>query len=189
SSDARAVAVTTGLVHPSWRRRGIGGHAFDWAAGLAGAAEVRAESEALGDGAHALYLSRRLSQGLAEDVMRRAASGPLPPVHAPDGLVLSQWGQADPARFYAVYESAFRERPGFPGWAQERWIDWISDDEDFRADWSLLATLRGADVGFIAAGAGGWIEQVGVIPQARGEDIGARLITEVIERMRIAGEA
>ena len=30
---------------------------------------------------------------------------------------------------------------------------------------------------------------MGVIPQARGEDIGARLITEVIERMRIAGEA
>lgn len=191
SSDARAVAVTTGLVQPSWRRRGIGGHAFDWAAGLAGPDGpdgVRAESEALGDGAHALYLSRGLSQVFAEDVMQRAASGPLPAVHAPDDLVLSQWDQADPARFHAVYDSAFRERPGFPGWPRERWIEWISDDEDFRADWSLLATLGGADVGFIAAAAGGWIEQLGVVPRARGEDIGARLVTEVIERMRAAGE-
>ena len=27
-----AAAVTTGLVHPQWRRRGLGGAAFDWAA-------------------------------------------------------------------------------------------------------------------------------------------------------------
>jgi mycothiol synthase len=25
-----AAAVTTGLVHPQWRRRGLGGTAFDW---------------------------------------------------------------------------------------------------------------------------------------------------------------
>jgi mycothiol synthase len=183
------VAVTTGLVHPAWRRRGIGGYAFNWAANLAGPGGVRAETEALGDGAHALYLSRGLTQVFAEDVMGRATSGPLPVLRALDGLVLSRWGEAEPARFYAVYESAFRERPGFPGWPLSRWIEWISDDEDFRADWSLLATLGGADVGFIAAGAGGWIEQVGVAPAARGKDIGARLIVEVMDRMRVAGEA
>lgn len=189
-------AVTTGLVHPAWRRRGIGGHAFDWAVATAGPAGVRAQTEALGDGAHALYLSKGLSQVFAEDVMRLAASATLPPAPAPAGLVLSQWGQsqggqsqgADPVRFHGVYERAFRERPGFPGWPRERWIEWIGDDEDFRADWTLLATLGGTDVGFIAAEATGWIAQLGVVPQARGMGIGALLITEAVRRMRAAGE-
>jgi len=102
---------------------------------------------------------------------------------------LSQWGQAGPARFYAVYQAAFRDRPGFPGWTQARWAEWISDDEDFRAQWTLLATLGGADVAFIAGAAPGWIIQMGVMPSARGRGIGAHLIGEAVQRMRSAGEA
>jgi len=182
-------AVTTGLVHPAWRRLGIGGHALDWARDRAGHGGMRAETEALGEGAHALYLAKGLSQVFAEDVMQLAASAQPPRAHPPRGLTLSQWGQADPARFYAVYQAAFRDRPGFPGWTQARWVEWISDDEDFRAQWTLLATLGGADVAFIAAEATGWITQVGVVPSARGHDIGARLIGEAVQRMRSAGEA
>jgi mycothiol synthase len=180
--------VTTGLVHPDWRRRGIGGHAFDWAASQAGAGGIRAQTEALSSGAHALYLSRGLSQVFAEDVMRLPAAAELPPVQPPASLVLSRWGQADPERFHAVYETAFRERPGFPGWPRARWIERISDDEDFRADWTLLATVRGADAGFVVAAAGGWIVQVGVVPAARGASLGALLIAEAVRRMRSAGE-
>jgi mycothiol synthase len=183
-----AAAVTTGLVRPAWRRRGIGGCAFDWAADRAGPGGMIAETEALGDGAHALYLSKGLSQVFAEDVMQLAASARLPATHPPSGLTLSPWGQADPARFYAVYQASFRDRPGFPGWTQARWVEWISDDEDFRADWTLLATLGGTDVGFIAGDAAGWITQTGVVPSARGHDIGARLIGEAVRRMRSAGE-
>jgi mycothiol synthase len=189
SDEDRAVPVTTGLVHPAWRRRGLGGHAFDWAAGRAGLGGVRAESEALGEGAHALYLSRGLSQVFAEDVMQRAAFAALPPIGAPRDLVLSQWDQASPARFFTVYESAFRERPQFPGWPQARWVEWITGDEDFRPELTLLATLGGTDVAFIVADAEGWIVQLGVVPQARGKDIGALLITEAVERMRAAGAA
>jgi mycothiol synthase len=183
-----AAAVTTGLVHPAWRRRGIGAHAFDWARDRAGRGGVRAETEALGEGAHALYLSMGLSQVFAEDVMQLAATAQLPAADAPGGLALSPWGQADPARFYAVYDAAFRERPGFPGWPQARWVEWISDDEDFRPEWTLLATLGGADAGFIAGAATGWITQLGVLPQARGKRLGAYLLTEVVQRMRAVGE-
>jgi mycothiol synthase len=38
SSLRLAPAVTTGLVHPAWRRRGIGGYALDWAGDRAGPA-------------------------------------------------------------------------------------------------------------------------------------------------------
>ena len=183
------VAVTTGLIHPAWRRLGIGGSAFDWARDLAGPGELLAETEALGDGAHALYLSKGLPQVFAEDVMQLAASAQPPAAHPPGGLTLSTWGQAGPERFYAVYQAAFRERPGFPGWTQARWAEWISADEDFRAEWTLLATLGGADVAFIAGEATGWIAQLGVVPSARGQDIGAVLAGEAVRRMRSAGEA
>lgn len=184
-----AAPVTTGLVHPAWRRLGIGGHAFDWVVGRAGHGRVRAESEALSDGAHALYLSKGLSQVLAEDVMQLAAATRLQPADPPGGLVLSSWHQASPARFYAVYTAAFRERPGFAGWPQARWVEWISQDQDFRPEWTLLATRGGADVGFIAAEKTGWIAQLGVVPWARRMGIGAWLIAEAVQRMRSAGEA
>ena len=87
------------------------------------------------------------------------------------------------------YEAAFRDRPGFPGWAQARWVEWIADDEDFRPEWTLLATVGDADAGFIVGGADGWITQLGVVPSARGRDIGAFLIGEVVGLMRSAGEA
>jgi len=183
-----AAAVTTGLVHPQWRRRGIGGSAFDWAAGRAGNAGLRAETEALNDGAHALYLSRGLSQVFAEDVMQLPAQVNVPAPDPPVGLGLLQWGDADPARFFAVYVAAFRDRPGFPDWPQERWIEWIRADEDFRREWTLLATLADGDVGFIAGEATGWIAQMGVVPSARGRGIGALLIGEAVQRMRSARE-
>ena len=185
-----AATVTTGLVHPQWRRRGLGGSAFDWAAGQAkqaGPAGLTADTEALSDGAHALYLARGLSQVFAEDVMQLAATAsPPPPANPPAGLALSSWDQAGPDRFFAVYEASFRDRPGYPGWSQDRWVDWISDDDDFRAAWALLATVDGTDAGFIVADAGGWIIQVGVIPTVRGRDIGASLVAEAVRLMRAA---
>lgn len=79
----------------------------------------------------------------------------------PAGLTLSRWGVADPARFFTVYDAAFRDRPNFPGPSQPQWIERISDDEDFRAEWTLLATVDGTDAGFIAGAATGWIVQLG----------------------------
>ena len=207
-------AVTTGLVHPRWRRRGVGGTAFDWAAsawaaGPSGPGGLQAETEALSDAAHALYLSRAMRQIFAEDIMQLPATAQLPAASGPPGLTLSQWSQpapgqpapgqpaagqparasAGPARFFAVYAAAFGDRPGFPGWPQQRWAEWISADDDFRPELTLLATVRGADTGFIVGDAAGWIAQMGVAPAARGQGIGARLISEAVRLMRAAGES
>jgi mycothiol synthase len=183
-----AAAVTTGLVHPAWRRRGVGGNAFDWASSRAGHGRLQAESEALSPGAHALYLGRGLTQILAEDVMQLPASAPVPAARPPAGLALWPWDRAGPARFYAVYQAAFRDRPGFPGWSQARWVEWITGDEDFRPQTTLLATLGSTDAGFIAGAATGWITQLGVVPAARGQGIGAYLTAEAVRRLRSAGE-
>jgi ribosomal protein S18 acetylase RimI-like enzyme len=99
---------------------------------------------------------------------------------------LETWSAAAAPRFYAVYEAAFRERPGFPGWTAEEWIEGV-DEDGFRPEWSVLATvpdLGGA--GFVTA-ADGWIDQVGVVPAARGRGIGAALVMESLTRMRADG--
>jgi ribosomal protein S18 acetylase RimI-like enzyme len=117
-----------------------------------------------------------------------AAATPPPPASLPADLLLSTWDQAGPARFFAVYEASFRDRPGYPGWSQDRWADWISADGDFRAAWALLAIVDGTDAGFVVADAGGWIIQAGVLPAARGRGIGTALVTEAVRLMRAGGQ-
>jgi ribosomal protein S18 acetylase RimI-like enzyme len=97
------------------------------------------------------------------------------------------WSGETAERFFAVYQAAFRERPGYPGWTAAEWIADNDDDPDFRADWSVLATLPGmGDVGFVTAAAG-WIVQVGVVPVARGRGLAAALIGVALGRMAAGG--
>jgi ribosomal protein S18 acetylase RimI-like enzyme len=51
----------------------------------------------------------------------------------------------------------------------------------------VIATVPGrGDIGFVTA-AVGWIVQVGVVPAARGEGLGAALIREALTRMQDDG--
>jgi ribosomal protein S18 acetylase RimI-like enzyme len=105
----------------------------------------------------------------------------------PAGVTLETWNDATAPRFHAVYDASFRERPGFPGWSATEWIDGVVEG-DFRPDWSVLANLPDiGDAGFITA-AVGWIDQVGVVPAARGRGIGAALMGEALTRMRADGQ-
>jgi mycothiol synthase len=99
---------------------------------------------------------------------------------------LADWSAATAPRFHAVYDAAFRERPGFPGWTAEEWIEGVAED-GFHPQWSVLASVPGiGDAGFVTA-TDGWIDQVGVVPGARGRGIGAALVTEALTRMRADG--
>lgn len=90
-----------------------------------------------------------------------------PAVPAEPGVSFTEWSDEVAPRFFTAWDASFRDRPGFPGWLAVKWIDWISHDDDFRADWTMLASAGGTGRGFIAGGAGGWIVQVGVVPAAR----------------------
>jgi mycothiol synthase len=181
--------VVTGMVDPAHRGQSIGGRLLDWA--LAAAATVgdpvTVETEGLTEGAARLFASRGLRQVFAEDVMRFDLSDEPPAVPLPVGVRLTVWTPELAARFFAVYEAAFRDRPGFPGWPAERWVVWTAGDDEFRPQWSVLATgPDGDDAGFVTC-AQGWIVQVGVVPSWRGRGLGAALMAEALHRMRADG--
>ncbi len=103
------------------------------------------------------------------------------------GIEITEWAPGTGSRFHAVYAAAFRERPGFPDPPAAEWIEETAEEDDFRADWSLLATVPGiGDAGFVTA-TEGWIVQVGVVPAARGTGLGAALIRESLRRAAAAG--
>jgi mycothiol synthase len=193
-SDGRLVAagavrdgpVFTGLVDPAVRGTGLGSRLLDW--GLDHPGPVTVETEGLTAGAEALFASRGLRQVFAEDVMRIDLAGAVPEPAWPDGTALTAWSDATAERFAAVYDAAFRDRPGFPGLSAAEWIADVAEDDDFRPDWSILATVPGVgDAGFVTA-AVGWIVQVGVVPAARGRGLGAALVMESLGRRQPEGE-
>ncbi|MEU4216319.1 N-acetyltransferase [Actinoplanes sp. NPDC026623] len=182
-------ATFTGMVDPAARERGLGAHLLGWGLAEAGrhVGPVTVETESLTDGAEALFAARGLRQVFAEDVMRVDLTAAAPDPVWPAGTILTGWAEATTGRFHAVYDAAFRERPGFPGSTAEEWIADVTEDDEFRPAWSVLATAPGlGDAGFVTA-AVDWIVQVGVVPAARGRGIGGALVAEALRRMRADG--
>jgi mycothiol synthase len=189
NTTAGGGATFAAMVDPGARGRGLGTHLLNWGLAEAGRREgpVSVETESLTADAEALFAARGLRQVFAEDVMRIDLAAGVPDRGWPEGTALTVWSGAVAGRFHGVYEAAFRERPGFPGTGAEEWIADVAEDDEFRAEWSLLVTLPGlGDAGFVAA-AVGWIVQVGVVPAARGRGIGAALVSESLRRMRADG--
>jgi mycothiol synthase len=179
-------SVFAGLVDPAVRGNGLGSRLLDW--GLDRPGTVTVETEGLTPAAEALFATRGLRQVFAEDVMRKDLTGTVPAAAWPDGTALAVWSDATAERFAAVHDAAFRDRPGFPGRPPAEWIADVTDDEDFRPDWSVLATVPGVgDAGFATA-AVGWLVQVGVVPAARRRGLGAALVLESLARRRAEGE-
>lgn len=183
---ARLLAAA-GVVDPARRGQGLGTHLVAWAQRAAGLVGLRFETESLTPEGDALFRAHGLRQSFAEEVMRRDLTDGAPQAKLPDGITLAPWSAELAERFFHTYQSSFADRPGNPGWSAEQWVEWISEDDDFAPEWTFLATRGGEDLGFVAAGRGAWIVQVGVVPSARGTGLGAGLTTETLRRMRADG--
>jgi len=104
------------------------------------------------------------------------------------------WSQTLEEEFFEVYRTSFKNRPGFPGWSLDKWVDWISSDPDFRPDLTYLATVENQAVGFIASASDmelpdkhGYIIQVGVVPEWRRRSVAAALTNKSLEAWREDG--
>jgi mycothiol synthase len=188
-------ATIVGQVHPDARGKGIGSALLRWGmdAGRALLADCSAElprglvvaTEGLTDDATRLYEWNGFVQEFAEDVMRRDLTGALPEAPFPPGITVEAWTPERAGAFFAAYQDAFRDRPGFPGWTQEEWVDWVAGDDDFRPAMSLLARSGDEPVGFAVCDEA-WIAQLGVGPRWRGHGLGEALLAEVMRRFRAA---
>jgi mycothiol synthase len=191
-----AQANLLGQVHPMQRRRGIGSFLLHWSIAQARVLQaaksnnqlgvVRLRTESLTPAAERLYQQFGFTQQFAEDVMRRDLQAALPAVPLPPDLVLAEWAPALAGQFFEAYQESFRERPGFPGWNAEQWIEWATGDEGFHPQMSLLALDGEQPVGFIICD-DAWIVQVGTHPTWRGRGLGAALIVEALRRFAAAG--
>ncbi|MFI8685940.1 GNAT family N-acetyltransferase [Rossellomorea sp. NPDC077527] len=112
----------------------------------------------------------------------------IPQIESSFPVIFKSWSPSLKERFYEVYLASFKERPGFPGWTKEKWVEWVSSGADFLPERSYLATVNNESVGFITADKEtdkiGYIIQVGVIPEWRGKGIAAILTCKCLEAFR-----
>jgi mycothiol synthase len=177
-------ATSTGLVHPGWRKRGLGGRLLSWAEEQADDADLLLTTESWSPGAEALFTARGFEQTFAEWVLRHELTA-LPAVARPDG-VATEPVTLD-AELFATYRASFADRPGFVERAAEEWLDELREDDGYRQDLSLIA--RGPDgtaVGFLNV-IDNWIDQVGVVPAWRGRRVGAHLVASALRSLAADG--
>ncbi len=191
-------AVMVGQVRPEFRRRGIGTHLLRWsqtqAQALFGTTThwrlLRIATESLTESADRLYRAHGFEPVFEALVMQYDLRQPLPDRPMPPDVSFATWQPALAEQFFQAYAAAFRERPGFPGYTAAEWISDINDNENFNPEWSLLARVGNRPAGFVNASAerpGGYVVQVGVIPDQRRRGLASALIVESMRRMRGAG--
>ena len=143
----------------------------------------------------ASYAEKGYLLTFVEEVMRYDLSRALPQVVVPFEVSYLSWAPERTHEFFTVYDASFRERPGFPGWSETEWVQWTSGDPAFRPDLSVLAVVQDQAVGFVtnaedeeAPARHGYLIQVGVHPQWRGQGLGAALTTHALQAWRKAGK-
>lgn len=195
-------ATLVGGVRPGRRRHGLGTYLLRWGQAQApallapasgGPRVLRVSTESLTEPAHRLYLAHGFDCVFDERVMRRDLRQPLSHRPLPDGVTLATWEPEVAGQFYTAYHAAFRERPGFPGFSAEQWISGVNEN-DLVAEWTLLARAGDTPLGFVigaldltAQPPGGYVVQIGVVPEARRQGLASALMVEALRRMQAAG--
>jgi ribosomal protein S18 acetylase RimI-like enzyme len=193
----KPLAIIAGYVRPDQRGRGLGAYLVQWGAQKAKELSpagndkiLRIATEALTEPARQLYLTHGFVCTFEELVMRRDLTEPLPDQPFPEDIALAAWTPDNAGQFFEVYQGAFRERPGFPGYTSREWITDYMENENLGSDWSLLACADGIPAGYVFGSAeypGGYLIQVGVIPAQRRRGLASALLVESMRRMQAAG--
>ncbi|WP_433284676.1 GNAT family N-acetyltransferase [Micromonospora sp. CA-244673] len=177
-------ATSTGLVHPDWRGRGLGGRLLSWAGEQAGDADLLVTTESWSPDTDALFTARGFERTFAEWVQRHDL-GALPEVARPVDVTTEPVTLGP--ELFETYRESFADRPGFASPTAEEWLGELGEDDEYRADLSLIAHgPDGAAVGFVNV-IDNWIDQVGVVPAWRGRRVGAYLVARALRGLAADG--
>lgn len=141
------------------------------------------------DAERALVAEAGLTLAVAEDQMTRpTANGPKRAF--PPGIGLRPWDEMSAPLFFHAYDSAFRDRPGFPNWDEARWRSAFTSAEEFRPELSVVA-LDGPEPAAFAVlwveDKCGWVTQMGVRPAWRGKGCGEALLSHALRAFAAEG--
>jgi len=121
-----------------------------------------------------------------ELVMRRSAQLPIR-FHSITGLATSPWSPDTVGAFFEAYCASFSDRPGFPGWTRQQWVEHVAGDQGTRSAASMVVFDEGdRPIGFVLTG-DSWIVQIGVVPSRRREGIAKRLVGHAVEHIAAGG--
>ncbi len=192
-------AFLGGLVGPAWRGQGIGEAILGWMEGhsrrfFATVADdrprvLRHDFYQRGPEALALLERNGFQFVFAEDEMVRDLKG-LAEHALPAGLRSVAWSPERGRDFHHVYTEAFRERPGFPDWPEDVWIQNLTGYDEFRADLSRLVLDGDEPVGYAVCAVEegvGEIVQIAVGPRWRGRGVASGILSDVFRQFRQEG--
>jgi len=187
--DGRVTA--SGAVSPGFRGRGLGRRLFGWTVAAAGGAPLLITAESVGESAMRLYARLGLREVFAELVMS-AGLAELPQatrsaIDLPAGLELRAWTADLAPAFFAAYDGAFRDRPGFPGWSERDWLARTTQDDGFAPALCRLAVDGAGDPAGFQIISANWIAQMGVVPRWRQCGIGNALLAAAMSGIATAG--
>jgi ribosomal protein S18 acetylase RimI-like enzyme len=198
AADVQRILIE-GYVLPALRRQGLGTRLMDWSETQAPSLftvdsptrQLRVNTESLSEPADRLYRARGYQLADEQLVMRRDHAIPLPEISLPPDVTFTDWDPALADEFFQAYHAAFRERPGFPNWNIDQWVDnWTSDNDHFKPGWSILARAAGEPAAFLMASSDPpdcFVMQVGVVPSQRRRGLASAIITETMRRSLAAG--
>jgi mycothiol synthase len=153
-------AVIVGHVLPKLCNLGLGTYLMRWSQaeadmllnGTIGQRVLKISTESLTESARRLYHTHNFEPVTEDLVKQRDLHLPLPNCPFPPGVSILNWDVALEDQFFHAYDAAFRERPGFPGWTADEWVDhWTKDNEPFRPNWSMLARAGNVPLAFLMA--------------------------------------
>lgn len=198
SADPEPRAYLMGGVHPTHRHLGIGNALLSWqiTRAVAWRDEHRpgrpiwlacyAELDRPGldrIAEHFGFTPERFYVDLHRDLTRPVA------MWVPEGVTLEPFVPGHSEQVRRLHNLCF-EPLGGAEVTEDVWTQRLGE-EDFRPDWSFLATVDDVVIGYAMSGAdeagGGWTERFGVHPDHRGRGISVALLATCLRAMRESG--
>jgi mycothiol synthase len=198
-----------GVVHPQWRRRGIGrrlleaayGRAVEYLAELAeGAVYFQCNARDMEEDRRALFRGLGLTPVRYFVNMTRTLNGSLPPVQVPAGILLRTFDPENDAQtVWRVDDAAFRDHWGYTEGRLEEFLHWM-EKPHMRPDLWLLAEegesgrvvglgLNIIDPDWIAQTGRreGYVDTLAVLREHRHKGLGTALLAQSLHVLQKAG--